>query len=173
MLIYLQMLESDADRLRFEQLYHRYRRLMFYVARQILPCDEDAEDAVHEAFVAIIRHFHKISDVSSPQTRAFVVLIVERKSIDLLRSNARKSALPFNEESLGVVIPPPGDGGLADAMTQLKRRQRELLLLRYFVGYSTREAAQLLGMTPAAAQKELTRAKSALRAILEKEGSEG
>ena len=66
----------------------------------------------------------------------------------------------------------PGDGGLADAMSQLKARQRELLLLRYYVGYSTREAAALLDMTPAAAQKELTRAKSALRTILEKEGAE-
>ena len=165
MLIYLQMLESDADRLRFEQLYHRYRRLMFYVARQILPCDEDAEDAVHEAFIAIIRHIEKISDVSDPKTRAFVVLIAERKAIDLYRRNVRRDALPLEEESLGIVIPPPGDGGLADAMSQL-------LLLRYFVGYSTREAAALLGMTPAAAQKELTRTKSAFRAILEKEGAE-
>ena len=172
MLIYLQMLESDADRLRFEQLYHRYRRLMFYVARQILPCDEDAEDAVHEAFVAMIRHFDKISDVSDPKTRAFVVLIAERKAIDLYRRNVRRDALPLEEERLGIVIPPPGDGGLTDAMSQLKARQRELLLLRYYVGYSTREAAALLGMTPAAAQKELTRTKSALRAILEKEGAE-
>ena len=84
MLIYLQMLESDADRLRFEQLYHRYRGLMFYVARQILPCDEDAEDAVHEAFVAIIRHFEGVSEITDPKTRAFVVLIAERKAIDLL-----------------------------------------------------------------------------------------
>ena len=172
MLIYLQLLESDADRLRFEQLYHRYRGLMFYVARQILPCDEDAEDAVHEAFVAIIRHFEGVSEITDPKTRAFVVLIAERKAIDLLRRNARRETLPLEEDCLGVTIPPPGDGGLADAMAQLKPRERELLLLRYDIGYSTREAAPLLGMTPAAAHKALTRAKSALRAILEKEGAE-
>ena len=171
MLIYLQMLESDADRQRFEQLYHRYRGLMFYVARQILPSDEDAEDAVHEAFLAILRHMDDISDVSDPKTRAFVVLIAERKAIDLRRRNARRDALSLEEECLGVTVPLPGDGGLADAMVQLKPRQRELLLLRYYVGYSTREAAQLLGMTSSAAQKELTRAKAALRTILEKEGS--
>ena len=57
-------------------------------------------------------------------------------------------------------------------MAQLKDRQRELLLLRYYVGYSTREAGQLLGMTHAAAQKELTRAKHTLQTILEKEGGE-
>lgn len=172
LLIYLQMLESDADKHRFEQLYHRYRRLMFYVARQILPSDEDAEDAVHEAFVAIIRHFESVSDVSDSKTRAFVVLIAERKAIDLRRSNARRGTLPLEENCVGITIPPPGDGGLADAMAQLKPRWRELLLLRYYVGYSTREAAQLLGMTPAAAHKELTRAKTALRAILEEEGAE-
>ena len=172
MIIYLQMLDSNDDKSRFEQLYQHYRKLMFYVARQILSSDLDAEDAVHEAFLAIIKHFQKITDVSSPKTRAFLVLIVERKAIDLLRSNARKDALPLNEESLSIVIPPPGDGGLADAMAQLKDRQRELLLLRYYVGYSTREAAQLLGMTHTAAQKELTRAKHALQTILEKEEDE-
>ena len=144
---------------------------MFYVARQILSSDEDAEDAVHEAFLAILRHMDDISDVPDPKTRAFVVLIAERKAIDLLRRNARRDALPLEEECVGITIPPPGDGGLADAMAQLKPRQRELLLLRYYVGYSTREAAQLLGMTPSAAHKELTRTKTALRAILEKEGT--
>lgn len=46
----------------------------------------------------------------------------------------------------------------------------EALLLRYGCGYSTRETASLLGLSFAAAQKLLQRAKAALRTELEKEG---
>lgn len=59
MLIYLQMIESEQDQVKFLQLYERYRGLMFYVANQILHSEQDAEDAVYEAFVSIIENLKK------------------------------------------------------------------------------------------------------------------
>lgn len=53
-LIYMQMIASDEDKSKFEQIYLTYRKLMFFVARSILKNDADAEDAVHTAFVSII-----------------------------------------------------------------------------------------------------------------------
>lgn len=50
MLIYLQMIESEADKSKFEQLYLKYRSLMLRVAMRILHNEQDAEDAVHQAF---------------------------------------------------------------------------------------------------------------------------
>ena len=37
MLIYLQMIDAPAEQSKFERLYQAYRRLMFTVARQLLP----------------------------------------------------------------------------------------------------------------------------------------
>lgn len=54
MLIYLQMIESEADKSKFERLYLRYRGLMFSVAMRLLSNEQDAEDAVHQAFLSII-----------------------------------------------------------------------------------------------------------------------
>ena len=53
MLIYLQALDSPEDRTRFEALYTAYRGLMFHAARRILNNDQDAEDAVHMAFLSL------------------------------------------------------------------------------------------------------------------------
>lgn len=164
MLIYLQMLESEADKLKFEQLYHRYRGLMFHVAMQILGNESDAEDAVHEAFLSILKHFDSVSEPKSPKTRAFVVIITERKAIDIVRK--RKPVLELDERTTGITIEMPGDTGLEAALARLPARRRELLLLRYYIGYSTKEAAALLSMTDAAAQKELWRAKQDLQAAL-------
>ena len=49
------MIETEEDKVKFEQIYETYRDLMFRVASQILRNDHDAEDAVHQAFVSIIR----------------------------------------------------------------------------------------------------------------------
>ena len=70
MLIYLQMIETDEDRQKFIQLYETYRGLMFYVANRILHNTEDAEDAVHQAFLSIIENLDKISMVHCPKSRA-------------------------------------------------------------------------------------------------------
>ena len=55
MIIYLQMIESDEDKSKFEQLYIMYKGLMFHVAMKILKNEFDAEDAVHQAFLSLIK----------------------------------------------------------------------------------------------------------------------
>ena len=54
MLLYLQMLETPEEKSLFEQIYLEYRGLMYHVAYEILHNDQDAEDAVHQAFVKIV-----------------------------------------------------------------------------------------------------------------------
>lgn len=71
MIIYLQMIESDEDKSKFEQLYIMYKGLMFHVAMKILKNEFDAEDAVHQAFLSLIENLKKISDVKCPKTRAY------------------------------------------------------------------------------------------------------
>ena len=51
MIVYLQMIDTPEDRSKFEQLYLEYRGLMFHAANQILHNEQDAEDAVHQAFL--------------------------------------------------------------------------------------------------------------------------
>lgn len=80
MIIYLQMIESDEDKSKFEQLYIMYKGLMFHVAMKILKNEFDAEDAVHQAFLSLIENLKKISDVKCPKTRAYIVIITERNS---------------------------------------------------------------------------------------------
>ena len=53
MLIYLTMIEAEEDRHRFLSLYRRYKKLMLYIAHDILHDPHDAEDAVHEAFLRL------------------------------------------------------------------------------------------------------------------------
>lgn len=60
MLLYLQMLETPEEKSLFEQIYLEYRGLMYHVAYEILHNDQDAEDAVHQAFVKIVENIKKM-----------------------------------------------------------------------------------------------------------------
>ena len=68
MIVYLQMIDTSEDRSKFEQLYLEYRGLMFHAANQILHNEQDAEDAVHQAFLSIAQHIQNIDQPISPET---------------------------------------------------------------------------------------------------------
>jgi len=172
MMMYLQMLETSEEKVRFEELVHTYKNLMFYVANQILNNDHDAEDAVQQAFFAILKNFEKISEIKCPQTRSFVVTVVERKAIDLYRAKQRNTVVPFEEEFINVPGPAVMEAAvhrtdLAKAMAMLPTRYRELLFLKYDNGYSEREIAVMCSMTEANVKKTIQRAKKKLESILE------
>ena len=170
MIVYMQIIESDEDKSKFEQLYLKYRNLMFYVARKILNNQQDAEDAVHQAFVSIIENLEKISDIDCPKTRSYIVIIVERKAIDLMRKNEKVVSMESIDETAGIEISLSDVGSISNAFANLPARYREVLLLHYDNGYSTKEIAQMFQMKRPAVQKLLWRAKIALQEILDKEG---
>lgn len=112
-LVYLAALETEAERDRFQALYERYRGLMFHRAMLLLRNESDAEDAVHQAFLAILEHFEKISSIDCPKTRAYVVIIAESKAVDLLRARKRLASEAELEALPGPEIPLPGGSDLA------------------------------------------------------------
>jgi len=174
MIMYLQMLETSEEKVRFEELVHTYKNLMFYVANQILNNEHDAEDAVQQAFFAILTNFEKISEVKCPQTRSFVVTVVERKAIDLYRAKNRSAVISFDEEYINTPASAEADAvadrtDLARALAMLPTRYRELLLLKYDSGYSEREITVMCSMTPANVKKTIHRAKKKLETLLGRE----
>ena len=102
---YLQTIESEEDKSKFERIYYRYRKLMFHVAMKILNNDADAEDAVHQAFVSVIENLNKVGVPELPETRCYVVTITERKAIDILRAKEKVVPLDYDETAQGIEIP--------------------------------------------------------------------
>ena len=170
MVIYLQMIDDPRDRWKFEQLYTRYKDLMHYTAYKILRNDRDAEDAVHDAFLAIVRNIEKISAVERPKTRAYVVTIVENKAIDLYRKRQRRPTEALTEETVGLSVEYDGDDELSRCMAKLPARYRQFLLLRYDHDYTVKEVAQMMGLSLSAAYKLEQRAKKKLETICREAG---
>lgn len=75
MFLYLAMIDSDADKSKFEILYSEYKNLMYYTANRILRNSRDAEDVVHQAFLKVIEILDTISSPRCHKTRALLVTI--------------------------------------------------------------------------------------------------
>lgn len=170
MLIYLQMIETDEEKSKFEQIYTTYRGLMFHVAMKLLHSPEDAEDAVSQAFIKVVEHISKISEPVCPKTKQFVVTIVENKAIDMLRAQNKHHTVPLDEVEYGLcslIDSIDVSGELAQCILKLPAQQRQVIWLKYHHGYNLHEVAKLLNISLAWAQKIDQRAKKKLNELYE------
>lgn len=169
MIMYLSMIDSPEDRSKFERLYTEYRDVMYYVAVKILQNEQDAEDAVHQAFLKIAEKIEIVDGTICSRTRGYVITIVENKAIDMYRYKQKHQTLELKEDA-GVVIEYDGPNILTKCMAKLPAKQRQVLLLKHYHGLSSKEVAQKMGLSEANVNKIDQRAKQKLRALCEKEG---
>ena len=93
--LYLQMLETPEEKVRFEEIYLNYRGMMFHVAEGILHNNQDAEDAVHNAFLRIIKKFSKFQKTPVKELAPLVAVIARNEAISLQRK--KKDTAPLEE----------------------------------------------------------------------------
>ena len=180
MLFFLMMIDSDEERSKFEIIYNNYRNLMFFVAKNILNNDSDAEDAVHDAFLKIIKILEKIEDPECHKTKNLVVIITKRVAIDILRAKTRHETIPDSEGLFDNILRDEASVrametveetiDIAHAISKLPDRYREVIFLRFYNDYSNREIAEILNISEANVRKLLERARNKLSSLLGEDG---
>lgn len=172
--LYLTLIDTDEDKLRFTALYQQYRHLMFYIAREVL-CDEHlSEDAVQEAFLRIAKNFHKIGEIPCPQTRNLVVIITKNIAITMVSHNNNKEIDTYTQieepATSNDIFETVSNRILVECISQLPEIYRDSLYLYHIYGYSFREVSNLLSISVETAKKRVQRARRLLKEMLEKEG---
>ena len=170
MLVYVQMMDSRKEQDLFTQIYMAYRGQMMEVAKRYLKEPQDAEDAVHQAFLYVAENFSKFSEGVCPKTRSYIVKVTESRAIDILRRQAKYVSMDAYEQQLQEIAVPESASDLARNILQLPERYRNALILRYAYGYEFREIGKLMNMKEEAARRLVTRARTKLEKICRKEG---
>jgi RNA polymerase sigma-70 factor (ECF subfamily) len=151
----------------FEQLYRAtYPRVLAY-ARSVAS-REDADDAVAEAYVIAWR---RQRDIPRRAELGWLIGVTRRVLANSRRSRRRAGALHallnFQPKAPG---PDPAerveDGDLRAALMALSPLDREAVVLTVWFELSSADAAQALGITPAAFRMRAARARRRLRAAL-------
>ena len=167
LVFYLSLLKDDEDKSKFTDLYIKYSKLMKYAALQKLDDEQLAEDAVHTAFLNIIKSFYMVEDVDSHKTKRLLVVVTENVAIDMLRKNKRYSKISYEElEPILSIEPDMLDNiavqELVEKITELPEIYRNVLELRAYHGLSEKQISAVLGVEYATVRKRLERARSML-----------
>ena len=179
--ILLDLIESEEERSRFELLYHKYERLMFFVANQRLGDAHLAEDAVNEACIRIINHFDEIEEIDCPRTKRYVVVIVKNICNDMYAKQQRRQEITSGD-SIDAIADNRDDQACSSqdaffqkyevelirkALQTLPDIYRDTLYLSAVEGKSREKIAQLTGSQEETVKKRLYRARRELKRILE------
>lgn len=175
---YLTLIESPEDKLKFERLYNEYREYLFRIALNILGNEYDAEDVLHQAFLRIADNINKVGEVSSHQTRNYLVIIVKGLAINLYNDGKKVIRLPLEdfeemkddflvEEHIMEQIELDA---LRETLDQLPHHHRDVLYLMYYEELSVKSIAKQLKLSESATKKRLERARHALQKIWSSEG---
>jgi RNA polymerase sigma-70 factor, ECF subfamily len=147
--------DRSFDVLYREQADRLWRAVFAYTGDR-----EVASDAVAEAFAQSIRRGDALRSPKAWVWRAaFQIAGGEMKR--------RAAVSPLTDERSYEVSEPAWE--LIGALRTLPERQRVVLVLRYYAGYSVREIAEIVGSTAATVRVHLSRGRRRLRDLLEEE----
>ena len=136
----------------FESVVALHSVTVLRVCRALLGV-HDADDAWSETFLAAMRAYPELPETANVE--AWLVTIARRKAIDVHRA-AKRNPLPVEElpeAPTGLGIPGEGDAELWEHVARLPRKQRQAITLRFLVGMSHAEIAEMLGGTVDAARR--------------------
>jgi RNA polymerase sigma-70 factor (ECF subfamily) len=175
------------DEQAFETMIRQYGGRMLATARRLLGNENDADDAVQQAFISVFKSIGGFNGEANLST--WLHRIVVNAALAQMRYRRRRPELPiddllprFDEEGRWA-----GDGApqnvarenLADGretqemvrrcIDRLPEAYRSVLVLRDIEELNTVETAEMLGITPNAAKIRLHRGRQALKTLIERE----
>jgi RNA polymerase sigma-70 factor, ECF subfamily len=165
--------ETDAT---LSSLVETYATLLFRVAFSILRNQAEAEDAVQDTFVRVLERRHDLPAVR--ELRPWLVRITWNLALDRRRRIRPDQMDPAAAHTL-LGHNTPADQALADAqqthtvlraIDKLPRAERQVLLLSALDELDTAEIAAITRKTESAVRSLLFRARTHLRARLDKGG---
>jgi RNA polymerase sigma-70 factor (ECF subfamily) len=155
-----------------EELFNEHHRRIYLYCLRLLGSPEEAEDAVQATYLNACR---SLMDGFEPEAaQAWLYKVAHNVCLTRQRSSYRRARLERPEDLQAVqdfVAAPeiPGDElfGLDEALAGLPEQQRQAILLREWQGLSYREVATKLGLTQAAVETLIFRARRSLASALE------
>ena len=85
----LETLEGDEEKRLFTRIFNENHIKMERYAIHMLGEQHDAEDAVQNAFIQVIRHFEKIYKIPCEELSFWLISIVKNESLKILRKGMK------------------------------------------------------------------------------------
>jgi RNA polymerase sigma-70 factor (ECF subfamily) len=169
---------GQADGAALSQLYQRFSRPCYSLARRICADEGLAEDVVQEVFLTLWRDPTRF-DPSRGGFATWLLTLIHHKAVDAVRREStirrRMVAAPEAGEDWSPTPVPGADqaamarvaaGQVRAALHRLPLEQRQVLALAYFGGHTQREIAVLIGVPLGTVKSRMFTAVQRLRSLL-------
>ena len=178
--LYLSLIENEEEKKQFEKIYLSYRKQMITLAVSILNNESDAEDVVHDVFLAIAsKHMPTILSIKNEKDlRNYILKSTKNTALNLLKKrkilfpvesivfDCDTNALCTDDMFLEVLCQKEEYLSVLDGMNKLNEKYREVLYYHFVLGMSLKEISTNLGRTIPTIKKQITRGKQMLLNIL-------
>ena len=157
-----------GDELAFRALVDRHRPWLVRLCTRMLGHDTHAaEDAAQETLLKLHAAAHRGQPL---RVRPWLSVVARNTCVDEQRR--RRPDLPgeLPERAVAGDDPFDLDAALSDAWSRLSGRHREVLYLREVLGFSYKEIGETMGLTMAATETLVFRARAALKREYERSG---
>ncbi len=149
----------------FEAFFEANREALFSALWLVTRNRHEAEDLMQEAFTRLWDRWEKVGSLSDP------VGYLYRTAMNAFRSSRRRATLAAKRAVR--LIPADDEMARVEAMdwtiralAPLSRRQRAAVVLTDLLGYTSEEAARMLGIRASTLRVHATRARTALKRTL-------
>ena len=162
---------AEADGLRpdafLEDAMHRWGDTVLRLALSQLRDASDAEDVFQDVFVRLLKDRTAFND--DEHLKAWLLRVTINRCRDIGRSGWKRRNEPLAERHAALAVEAPDllESDIWNAIGTLPPDLRAVVHLHYVEGYSTDEAAALVGCRPSTARTRLHRARKHLKAALE------
>lgn len=168
---YLSMVESDEERSLIEFIYNEYRQLMYKTAFSILHNKFDAEDAVHEAFLRVIKNILKFRSYKCNENVSYLVIIVRGISLNMINKRNNSAELPDNLPDVSSVEEITENKisyeNVKNNIEKLTPALKDIATLFFVEEMSAQEISELLDVNINTVRSSVHRAKNILKGISE------
>lgn len=169
-------MQKQSDSQKLEMLYTMYEQKMYAVAFSILHNEWQAEDAVQEAFIRLLKNIRKLKEPDSPKSRAYILHTIKTAAIDQYRKNQTESkkctsitAMEIEDkqdEIMNTVIKLANQAMLGQILNGLSLQYRDVVIYRYIHQLSVKETAAVLEISETAVRKRQQRAFEKIRRMI-------
>ena len=174
------LLDSDADRQFFEDLYTQYHRLMYAQALQITKDSSTAQDVISDSLMALMKKIDLLRTLPCNKLRAYAVITVKHMALNRYKQKKRENvAGDIAVEDLAGqgsvdenLLSQAGIEQVKAAICALPEREKQIMLMKYFRELTDEEIAEEMGVKPVSVRVHLSRARKHLAQMLEGRGSD-
>ncbi|MPZ66898.1 MAG: SigE family RNA polymerase sigma factor [Pseudonocardiaceae bacterium] len=160
---------AEPAPLTLEDLYRTHRMRLVRLAILLVDEPTTAEDVVQEAFTGLHRHWSGLRDETAALGYLRTAVVNGSRSVLRRRRTARGYVPPHNPnarsaESLAMLT--AEHQAVVTALGRLPRRQREVLVLRYYGSLTEAEIAEATGVSKGTVKSTASRALDALQQVM-------